>query len=301
MAPLREGRRVGPVAQGPDAEARVRRVVARIYDLPSFPGVIRKLTAVAEDPNSSAKDLASVMAQDQAISAKILKLVNSAFYGLQRPVSSLQHAVSLLGYNSVRSLALSVSVFNAFGAGGHAGRFTYSQFWQHAVAAGIGARTVARLGQIVHPDEAFTAGLVHDIGLLLEARYLPKEFGAAVAMAVENNAPLRAAEIEVFGVDHPLIGGWLAEVWRLPEPVRDAIVFHHDWELGRTASDEARAMTQIVSVVNRLIRAGGWTYEPADYLNEEEIEEGELAGIEAPALLEEISESLESCRALLAT
>ncbi|MBN1418078.1 MAG: HDOD domain-containing protein, partial [Planctomycetes bacterium] len=302
MAALRREREEGPVAHGSDAEARIRRVVGRIFDLPSFPIVIRKLMVVAEDPHSSARDLAAVMAQDQAISAKILKLVNSAFYSLQRPVSSLQHAVSLLGYNSVRSMALSVSIFNAFGGEAGSGPFTYARFWQHAVAAALGARTLAQIGQKVHPDEAFTAGLIHDIGLLLEARYLTAEFEAAVSMAIRNAVSLRAAEIEVLGVDHPLIGGWLSEAWRLPEPVRDAIVYHHDWALERTATDEAREMTRIVSIVNRLIRAEGWTYEPSPILPEEDpVEEGELAEIEASALIEEIRKSLESCRALLAS
>lgn len=212
----------------PANAARLQRVVKRIQDLPSFPLVVQKLAEVSENPRSSSRDLAEVMETDQGLSAKVLKLVNSAFYSFPRPVASLQHAVTLIGYNSIRSLAMSVSVKSIFS--GLEGSFDLARFWEHSLATAVGARLLA--GKNCLPrDDLFAAGLLHDVGILLEARHFPAELAEVVAAVRENDEYLLAAEARVFGVTHCLLGAWLAERWCLPPTIRGPVLHHHDHEL----------------------------------------------------------------------
>ncbi|MEM7167219.1 MAG: HDOD domain-containing protein [Planctomycetota bacterium] len=245
------------------SQERLKRVVSRIYDLPSFPIVINKLTEVAEDPDSSSKDLADVMTSDQGLSAKVLKLVNSAFYSFSTPVSSLQHAITLLGYNTVRSLALSVSVKNMFRDS--AGSFPQERFWEHSLATALGAKVFAERNKFLLKDEVFTAGLLHDVGVLLEARYFPEELDQAIALLhKDDKLTLHAAEEQVVGVHHGLLGAWLAEKWRLPGPLRQSILRHHEIEDGyspifENLEPEEKQTAAFVTLANIIVRGMGYT------------------------------------------
>lgn len=248
------------------AQERLKRVVSRIYDLPSFPIVINKLTEVAEDPDSSSKDLADVMTSDQGLSAKVLKLVNSAFYSFSTPVSSLQHAITLLGYNTVRSLALSVSVKNMFKDS--PGSFPQERFWEHSLATALGAKLFAERNRFLMRDEVFTAGLLHDVGVLLEARYFPEELEQIIGLVQQGNGmPFHEAEEQVLGINHTLLGAWLAEKWRLPGALRQPILRHHEIEAGYTPifdelESEEKQTLAYVTLSNLFVRGMGYTTLP---------------------------------------
>ncbi len=233
------------------AHARLKRVVQRIYDIPSFPLVIARLTEVAENPNSSSQDLAKVMEHDQALSAKVLKLVNSAFYSLPRPVSSLKHAITLVGFNSVRSLAISVSVRGAFGNDEAA-----TQFWEHSLVTACAARHLCEMNRLPIKDDLFTAGLLHDIGVLVARRYLTAEAKEAERLVLEESVDPLEAERTAIGVEHTLLGAWLAEHWSLPPLVRHVIRDHHDAAAGppewEESDPEMRRAVEIVSLGNEL-------------------------------------------------
>ncbi len=215
-------------AGSPDrnTHARLKRVVQRIYDIPSFPQVILRLAEVAEDPNSSSADLAEVMDKDQALSAKVLKLVNSAFYSLPRPVSSLRHAITLVGFNSVRSLAISVSVRSAFPGDDDAA--AQQSFWEHSLTVACATRYLGELNRLPYKDDLFTAGLMHDIGVLVSRRYLAAEVKEADLLVTNTGVSSIVAERQVIGVEHTLLGAWLAEHWRLPPLLHAAIRDHHE-------------------------------------------------------------------------
>lgn len=241
------------------AQERLKRVVSRIYDLPSFPAVISKLTEVAENPDSSCKDIAKVLSSDQGLSAKILKLVNSAFYSFSTPVSSLQHAITLLGFNTVRSLALSVSVKNMFRGGS---TFPAERFWQHSLAVAIGAKLFAERNHFPLKDDVFTAGLLHDLGILLEARYFPDEM-ALILDAVRAGATIEDAEEQHLGVHHGVLGAWLAEKWRLPAGLREPILRHREMETAEpdstTIAPESTQALAFVTLANMIARGMGHT------------------------------------------
>ena len=243
------------ISKDPETEARLKRVVQRIFDLPSFPSVIQKLQEVAENPKSTSKQLAAVMEKDQGLSVKILKLVNSAFYSFSKPVSSLQHAITLLGYNSIRSLALSVSVKGLLKVDEKI--FNSQHFWEHALAVGTGTRHLADLNRFAMKDDAFTAGLMHDVGLLLEAKYFQEELASVTQAAAADGVSLSEAEMDQLGVDHCLLGGWLAEKWRLPPLLAEPMLQHHTLVDQAWTDEEKEALdedliriTEFVTVAN---------------------------------------------------
>lgn len=234
-----------------NTHARLKRVVQRIYDIPSFPQVILRLAEVAEDPNSSSADLAAVMDKDQGLSAKVLKLVNSAFYSLPRPVSSLRHAITLVGFNSVRSLAISVSVRGAFP--GDADAAAQQAFWEHSLTVACATRHLGEINRLPYKDDLFTAGLMHDIGVLVSRRYLEAEVKEADKLVTETGITSVQSERQVIGVEHTLLGAWLAEHWRLPPLLHAAIRDHHeamDPNSPQIASldDEMRKVVELVAL-----------------------------------------------------
>ena len=300
-----------PVSGGDlPVDAQLKRVVERVYDLPSFPLVIKKLVEVAENPKSSSKDLAKVMETDQGLSTKILKLVNSAFYGFPRPVSSLQHAITLVGYNSVRSLAMSVSVKNIFRD--QAKGFNQERFWEHSLASALAARTVAEAGGSAIRDDVFTAALLHDVGVLLEARYFADELGQAIAAVRERGISQSEAEEEVLGVDHCLLGAWLAEKWRLPPTLRESMLRHHEFEDGDAVANsdldkESKYFVQIVTLANQIARGMGYyttrtepVAEPTLNFEVSEHLTPLLAGHSVPEIATKVHEAFDASREFLA-
>ena len=236
--------------------AAFKKVVKRIHDLPTFPLVIRKLMEVAEDSRSSSRDLAQVMETDQGLCTKVLRLVNSAFYSFSKPVSSLQHAVTLLGYNSIRSLAMSVSVKGIFQ---DKSDFGQEPFWEHSLVTAIGAKLLGEKNGFPFKDDLFTAGLLHDIGILLEARYFPEELSRVVE-AVRTGRTFVEAELETLGVAHTRIGAWLAERWNLPSGLREPIGRHHDSDPDGLAdlSSESAEIVRYVMAANLMAKAMGY-------------------------------------------
>ena len=202
-------------------------IVDRIEELPTLPQVASKVMKLIDDPNSSAQDLQRVMSRDAALAGKMLKLVNSAFYGLPNKVSTLDKAIVLLGFNTIKSLALSVSVFGVFGKGKAGGKFDRERFWRHSVGSACIYRVLARKVQGVDPETAFVAGLLHDIGKLVLDQYAPEELAAVLGESEKRQCAIVDAERTVFGTDHSAIGGWLADRWGFPDVLASWIKTHH--------------------------------------------------------------------------
>ncbi len=238
-----------------DAHARLKGIVKRIYEIPAFPQVIIRLGKVAEDPDSNSTDLAEVMDKDQALSAKVLRLVNSAFYSLASPVSSLRHAITLIGFNSIRSLAMSVSVRGMFP--GDSDPIGQSAFWEHSLVVGSTCRVIAERNGLQEKDELFTAGLMHDIGILIARQHLLEEIKTVDEMVIDSGVTSISAEREVIGVDHTLLGSWLAEYWCLPSNLQAAIRYHHEAREANAPclaelSPNLRQVAEIVSLADDL-------------------------------------------------
>ena len=211
----------------------LRQVLARIQSIPSNPVVYARLVRMLETPTASCHRIAELVSEDPALSAKILQLVNSAFFGLPRTVSSIDQAVGLLGIDMIKALSLAIPVFSKFE--GHAfSSFSPEELWSHSVRVGILARLL-RLrvtGQIKLAEESFVSGLLHDVGKLLLAANLPQEYELAMASVRQGNRSVGEIEADVFGATHGHVGGFLLGTWGIPEPVVEAVTYHHEpWRL----------------------------------------------------------------------
>ena len=237
-------------------------VVDRIEELPTLPQVAAKLMKLIDDPNSSAGDLHKVMSRDAALAGKMLKLVNSAFYGLPNKVSTLDKAIVLLGFNTIKSLALSVSVFGVFGKGKAGGKFDRERFWRHSVGSACIYRVLARKVQGVDPEMAFVAGLMHDIGKLVLDQYAPEELAKVLAEAEKRQCAFVEAERALFGTDHSAVGGWLADRWGFPEVLSGWVKQHHT--AGAEEKDPRIAISVFADYLVKVkgIAASG-SYDPA--------------------------------------
>ncbi len=231
-----------------------RRLVQRVVNLPALPVVITRVLRLVEDPRSSAQDLVRVIGSDQALASRILRLANSAFYGFQREIVSLSHAVVLLGFDTVRSIVLAATVFNTVTDGGAASAFDRREFWRHAVATASGARMVARSLRMVDPEVAFLGGLLHDIGKVVLDRFFYRRYAEAARLAASLPCLIREAEMTLFGVDHAEVGSWLAERWHLPPAFIEPVAFHHRPE---AASPERWGISACVHLADVLARNVG--------------------------------------------
>jgi HD-like signal output (HDOD) protein len=206
-------------------------LVNSTIDLPTMPEVLIKLNEVMGRADASAADVAKVVSADPAVATNILRIVNSAYFGLQVRVSSVSLAISVMGFNMTKKVALKAAVFSAFGKRREKiQHFDPAQFWKHAVFAGVAARSLATASSTfadMHPEDAYIAGLLHDIGkIILMEKSAPKY----LAM-LRKTVALNRAEIEVegedFGFTHADVGSVLAIKWSLPEDLAIAIRYHH--------------------------------------------------------------------------
>lgn len=199
-------------------------------DLPSLPAPVAAAMDTLNNPRSSARDLSEVLQLDQSLTSRVLRVANSAFYGLPRRIDNLSHAVAILGYGyeAIRDIILLTSLFEAVRQGAKGATLDRELFWAHAVASGAGAKVVgARVG-IGRSGEAFLGGLLHDIGKVILDAFLHEEYAPVVQRAREKDLLLIEAEDEVLGANHTDFGHWLAENWNLPHNLTAAVAYHHD-------------------------------------------------------------------------
>lgn len=216
----------------------------RVDDLPPLPAVAAKVMSMAEDDKTSAMDLAGVLATDQALTAKLIRISNSAYYGFARRISTVREAVVMLGFKQVRQVSVGASMMNAFKRNGVDDGFDLDLFWGHSVAVAVASEALARKTLGAKPEDAFTAGILHDIGRLVLRQVMPQEFARAVAIARSGDLPLHDAEFETTGYQHDEIGQALGERWKFPGHLVDAVRCHHDGSLTAAADGLAGVVSQ---------------------------------------------------------
>jgi len=197
-------------------------------ELPPLPMAVQKLLAVMNDEKSSADDVTQVLSSDQALAGKILKLVNSSFYGMSGEVSTITRAVVVLGFSGVRNVAMGFGMVSAMKK---MGGTSMAEFWDHAIAAGAGAQAMAEeMGPGNDPEEAFIAGLMHDIGHVVLANAAPDEWRQAQDM-VMNGEDVIEAEKELMGMSHASVGQRLMKFWQLPTALQESARWHHNLKM----------------------------------------------------------------------
>jgi len=210
---------------------RIKKITESIIGLPTLPTVVSKMIQLVDNPKTSAASLARLISTDQALTARILKLANSAYYGFPREISTVNMAIVVLGFNTVKDMGLSLSVFDVFKNMENTKSFDIARFWEHSVSCGVASRMLARNYRSRFAGEAFVAGLLHDIGKVILNQYFHSEFLEIMRLSAEG-ITLEEAEDQVIGTRHSQVGCWLAEKWNLPKIISETILHHHDpWNM----------------------------------------------------------------------
>jgi len=206
---------------------RLRSIVNRTTELAPLRSVAARAIHLAEDERSAAMDLATVISSDQALTSKLLRLSNSAYYGYSRRIANVREAVILLGMRTVRSVAISSGIIDSFNVPTPHEEFAKDLFWAHSVCVGLVAEVVARETRLARPEDAFTAGVLHDVGKLAMMLAEPDQFAEVVDLILTEHMNYGEAELAVFGIGHEHVGARLAQRWKFPEPLVDGIRHHH--------------------------------------------------------------------------
>lgn len=212
---------------------RIHEKITNIKSLPSFPAVAHRLLAICSDlSHSAANDVAHLLSGDPALTARVLRLANSAYYAPAYPVTTLTQAVVVLGTRVISTMVLAMSVFEMFPDTTSSTVFNRETFWRHCLACGVIGKSLvtknAHLCTAIDPETAFCAGLLHDIGAMVMEQYLHEDHTAAYAYAKEHGYSCYEAEEKVLGYSHTTVADWLTESWGLPNQLRMPVIWHHD-------------------------------------------------------------------------
>lgn len=228
--------------------ASLEKLFRRIGQISSLPAVANRISQVADDEESSAADLLQVVGQDPALSIRILRTVNSSYYGVTNEVGDLQTAISLLGFNEVRKLALTVYVARLCEEQTNYRDFSREGLWNHMVAVGTIARMISKRFQRGNPDEAYMSGLLHDVGLLLIDQYMHDQLCHVIDL-IYDGMDTTVAEEKILTFDHTDLGAYIAIQCQVPDRIVTAVRYHHN------PSDyhgEDRILLDILTVANYL-------------------------------------------------
>lgn len=226
----------------------VVQVIRRIRDLPPLPSIVLDLISSFEREDVDVGLLAEKISRDPALSAKMLRLANSSFYGLPSKVSTVNQAIVVLGFNSARALAVAGNVIESF-EDAKAGEIDVAQFWRHSIAVALCARGLARHAGLAQ-DHAFIAGLLHDVGRLVLASGFPEHYARVVDCCASEGTTLSDAELRGLGVDHQRVGQLLSEAWKFPAAIQRAISQHHG-----PADPELADLAGLIHAANAVVQA----------------------------------------------
>lgn len=241
-----------------------------VYDLPTLPVIVSKVLETLADETSSAADLTELLEKDHAISARVLRLANSAFYGLRQQVDSIRRGVVVLGFNEIRNLALATSVFDTF-AKRRQFAFDPEDFWMHSFGAAKAAQILTdNYCQADSHEGCFTASLLHDIGKYVLALILKTDYQQIVEEAQQSCRPLTEVELDKLGMSHARVGRWLAEKWRFPPIIVNVI---SNLERVTTYSGADKRSVAVVALADHLSRKAGFGFagDPEDPVMERQL------------------------------
>jgi len=196
--------------------------------IPSSAAIVGEVIKIIYDQSSSAADLATIIERDPPLTAKILKISNSAYYGSSKQITSLQRAVVVLGFDTIKELVTTISVVHSFFQSGTTGGVDKPGLWLHSVGTAKAAQLIAQRHGLARPDVTYTVGLLHDIGKIVTALIFPEQYNRVVEHAIENELHIIQSERMILNIDHCMIGKILCDLWDLPDALSNAILYHHE-------------------------------------------------------------------------
>lgn len=283
------------------SQSIAEQALERVGHLGTLPQMTMRIISLVEDPESTAGDLHDVVASDPVLGTRILKVVNSAFYGLSGEVSTLQRAIVLLGLNAVKNIAIAASLSKLFRGGKVCPNFDARQLWSHAVVTGAAGRLVSRKAGLHLDEEAFLAGLVHNVGILVEIQTNREGFAEAVRHSGQTDTPtLRLAESRHLGADHEAFGDALSRKWRFPQTLVMACGHHHEpWVLPSEANRLAM-ITHTADVLATCLLDENCCGAETDEINPQVLDALKLTQPMVDELMSELPKAREEASALFA-
>ncbi|HIJ80728.1 MAG TPA: HDOD domain-containing protein [Desulfuromonadales bacterium] len=233
-------------------------------DLPTIPVVATKVMQLIEQENASVDELAKVVASDPAVAARVLKISNSSFYGCQRQIQTLSHAIVVLGFSTLKSLVVAASVKQVYKPYG----LTEKMLWEHSFGAGLAARIIAKGTRMANDEEAFLGGLFHDIGKIILNTMDSQQFQQAMQKCYNDEIPFEEAEKQVYSYTHSQVGALVMKKWNFPDELMQAVLKHHSFDFAEDEDPHQRRLTSIVGLANLFChKAGIGIREPDDGLD----------------------------------
>jgi putative nucleotidyltransferase with HDIG domain len=282
-------------SSAPPLPPELQKALARVMEISSLPEITTRIVAVVEDQKSTAHDMHEIVKNDPALATKVLKVVNSAFYGLPSQIASLDRAIVMLGLSAVKNIALAASLSRLFRPGAISARFDARDLWTHCVAVGVCARLLAEKAHVA-AEETFVAGLVHDIGLLIEYQVFPEKLRATSERAEVSAENFLEIERELIGADHQAFGAALAAKWKFPVSLRNAIAYHHHPDPLKTDIRRPVALLYVADTICCQNELGFWLTARNQQVSAEMLE---MAGIDEEKIaqvLELLPERIEEAR-----
>lgn len=246
-------------------QSKKREIISKMNSFPSMSGIAAKVLKLLDDPDASAGQVEQLLKQDPSLTANLLKLTNSAYFGIPSKVGSVRHAIAMLGWKRLSKLVLAACVSAITDRQIPGYDLPPGVLWQHSVAVSVTAEGLMRELKVAESDEIFTAALLHDLGKLILGGFVEKDLDEIEKVAARG-IPFQMAEQEVLGTDHAEIGALMLESWSFPPSLVSAVRWHHDPD----SAPETSSMTDIVHVANVLclmigigIGVEGLHYEPS--------------------------------------
>jgi putative nucleotidyltransferase with HDIG domain len=260
---------------------RLQEIVRNAGDLPTFPATAMTAMQMTENSETGARELQSVISKDQALTARILKIVNSAMYCFEREISTLSHAITILGLDTVRSIIITAALQQIFQHGSAQPQdLTSKLFWEHSYGTAVAAKAIAARCNYPLPEEAFSCGLLHDMGKMVMLKNQRQLYQEILNQVYCGEATFIEAELEAFGYTHAHLGALLATKWHFPERLVEGILYHHNFE----EAPSFQKLPAVVALANAMmvVLEVGFMKDPSLRLDEEP--SARYLSLAAPAL-----------------
>ncbi len=230
-----------------------QQILESVNNLPVLSEIVNRSIAMLSDSECSIRDLTELISKDQSITAKIIKMANSAFYGYPRQIRTLSEAIVILGFRQIRTLLITASASTHLNGTIDGYMIAKGELWKHSYAVAYTAGLISKLSEKAKPDEAFTAGILHDIGKLILGNFLKGSYSEVVELANEHKINFAIAEEKLLGIHHAEVGGLILEKWNFPEFMTFAVRKHHN----PLESDEGKELIGIVSLADTWVKEFG--------------------------------------------